>query len=74
MPEPGRATTELPASDPLRLFTVDEVAELLRYHPATVNRWCQEEKIPFRNILGAGRRFTRTDIEQILADGERGPR
>ena len=71
---PGSGTIELPASHPLRLFTVDEAAEILGYNPKTLHRWCQHDRVPHHNILGAGRRFSYADLEQILRAGERGPR
>jgi excisionase family DNA binding protein len=74
MPDAGSPVVELPPAHPLHLFTVDEAAELLRVSPATVHRWCQHDQVPFCNILGSGRKFTRADLERIIQDGYRGPR
>jgi len=51
----------------LRLLTINEVAELLRVHRATVWRFVKDGKLPQPITLGTRRRFKATDIEAHLA-------
>lgn len=47
------------------LLTTSEVAELLRVHPSTVLRWCDEGLL---TPVGPGRnkRFRRTEVEALI--------
>lgn len=60
----------------MTLLTVEEAAEVLRLSPKTVYKLLHDPRhpLPHHNIHGTGYRFTRGDIERILADGERGRR
>lgn len=56
-----------------RLYTVDELAAILRVHPQTVYRWLREGRIrravrPGRKILVLGRELLETS-QRPVADG-----
>ena len=49
-------------------LTVEEVANALRIHRATVTRWLKEKKLPARKV---GRRWliSKEDYEKIVSQG-----
>ncbi len=58
-----------------RLLTVAEVAELLRLNPETVRRWLRQGRLPGTS-LGSDRggwRVRESDVQRLLAAGERWP-
>jgi excisionase family DNA binding protein len=55
-----RLLDELPS-----VVTVDEVAELLRYHPVTIGRWLETGFLP-GSKLGKEWRILREDVRQLL--------
>ena len=54
-------------------LTVAEVAELLKLNQQTVRNWIDQGSLPAVRV-GRRVRIRRTDLEQVLADGEtKGP-
>jgi excisionase family DNA binding protein len=52
--------------DTIQVFTVEEVARVLRLHPYTVRRLCRENKVPAFKFGGQWR-FTKEDIEGLIS-------
>ena len=63
---PRRVTAERPAS-PIGLLTVADVARDLLLRPATVRRMAARGLIGYHRINGKELRFTRADVEALLA-------
>ena len=53
----------------IEFLTMKEVAKMLRVHPVTVNRYCDQGKLTYYQI-GHRKRFVREDILQYL-EGEK---
>jgi excisionase family DNA binding protein len=50
-------------------MTMKEVAELLRVHPVTINRYCKQGKLTYYQV-GCRKRFVKEDIDNYL-EGEK---
>lgn len=55
------------------ILTVEEVADLLRYHPATIGRWLEAGFLP-GSKLGKEWRILREDVRQLLVDNSNAER
>jgi excisionase family DNA binding protein len=55
-----------------QLLKPGEVAKAFRVHVRTVQRWAQNDKLPFILTPGGQRRFRLTDIEDLLKVNGRG--
>ena len=55
-------------------LTPGEVARSLHVSPKTIVRWANEGRIKYTTTLGGHRRFRREDIDQVVAETERGIR
>jgi excisionase family DNA binding protein len=51
------------------LLTPSEVAAMFRVNPKTVTRWARSGKISAIRTLGGHRRFHKSEITRILAEG-----
>ena len=51
------------------LLTPSEVAAMFRVNPKTVTRWARSGKISTIRTLGGHRRFRKSEITRILAEG-----
>jgi len=51
------------------LLTPSEVAAMFRVNPKTVTRWARSGKISAIRTLGGHRRFRKSEITRILAEG-----
>lgn len=50
-----------------RLYTIREVAEMLRVNPETLRRWDREGKVKaFRIGVRGHRKYTKEQIDQLL--------
>ncbi len=49
-----------------RLLTPAEVASLFRVDPKTVTRWAKAGKLTSIRILGGHRRYTESEVKQLL--------
>ena len=56
-------------SEPPRLYTPKEVANLLRVSVPTVRRWTVAGKLPYLKIEGSVR-FRATDVQKFIDRGE----
>jgi excisionase family DNA binding protein len=56
-------------SEPEELLTPSEVAAMFRVNPKTVTRWARSGKISAIRTLGGHRRFRKSEITRILAEG-----
>jgi excisionase family DNA binding protein len=65
-PDAGR---NLPSGDDEELLTPSEVAAMFRVNPKTVTRWARSGKISAIRTLGGHRRFRKSEITRILAEG-----
>lgn len=54
------------------LLTPSEVAAMFRVNPKTVTRWARSGKISAIRTLGGHRRFRKSEITRILAEGGQG--
>ena len=68
MQEPN---AEGPQSSDEELLTPSEVAAMFRVNPKTVTRWARSGKISAIRTLGGHRRFRKSEITRILAEGGR---
>lgn len=57
------------ASEQEELLTPSEVAAMFRVNPKTVTRWARSGKISAIRTLGGHRRFRKSEITRILAEG-----
>jgi len=55
------------------LLTPSEVAAMFRVNPKTVTRWARSGKISAIRTLGGHRRFRKSEITRILAEGGESP-
>jgi excisionase family DNA binding protein len=55
------------------LLTPSEVAAMFRVNPKTVTRWARSGKISAIRTLGGHRRFRKSEITRILAEGGEPP-
>jgi len=70
-PSATRPESNSGASPPDRLLAVNEAAELLGLKsPRTLYKWAYAGRIPSVK-LGKLLRFRRSDLERLIADGER---
>ena len=53
-------------SEPERLLTPAEVAQLFRVHPKTVSRWVQAGKLSAVRTLGGHRRYRASEVYALL--------
>jgi excisionase family DNA binding protein len=60
-------------SDQEELLTPSEVAAMFRVNPKTVTRWARSGKISAIRTLGGHRRFRKSEITRILAEGGEAP-
>jgi excisionase family DNA binding protein len=68
--EPSPDAGNTPSSDDgEELLTPSEVAAMFRVNPKTVTRWARSGKISAIRTLGGHRRFRKSEITRILADG-----
>lgn len=51
------------------LLTAQEVADLLRVHVATIQRWARDGAIPVVPLPGGRMRFRRADIDALISAG-----
>jgi excisionase family DNA binding protein len=51
------------------LYTVDELAQVLKVTPVWIYKLIREGKIPFVRMVGKAVRFRESDIEQWLSEG-----
>lgn len=51
------------------LLTPREVGAMFRVNPKTVSRWARSGKITSVRTVGGHRRFRRSEIETLLAEG-----
>ena len=58
-----------PSSEQEELLTPSEVAAMFRVNPKTVTRWARSGKISAIRTLGGHRRFRKSEITRILAEG-----
>ncbi len=58
------------ASNQEELLTPSEVAAMFRVNPKTVTRWARSGKISAIRTLGGHRRFRKSEITRILAEGD----
>jgi excisionase family DNA binding protein len=58
------------ASEQEELLTPSEVAAMFRVNPKTVTRWARSGKISAIRTLGGHRRFRKSEITRILAEGD----
>jgi excisionase family DNA binding protein len=65
-PSPGSNSS---TGDDEELLTPSEVAAMFRVNPKTVTRWARSGKISAIRTLGGHRRFRKSEITRILADG-----
>ena len=56
-------------SEQEELLTPSEVAAMFRVNPKTVTRWARSGKISAIRTLGGHRRFRKSEITRILAEG-----
>jgi excisionase family DNA binding protein len=56
-------------ADEEELLTPSEVAAMFRVNPKTVTRWARSGKISAIRTLGGHRRFRKSEITRILAEG-----
>jgi excisionase family DNA binding protein len=70
MQEPSDALDPPAARRPNRLLTVEQLAGYLAVPVAWVRKGVLERTLPYTKI-GKNVRFTPSQVEQILADGER---
>ena len=54
------------SSDPERLLTPAEVAQLFRVHPKTVSRWVSAGKLSAVRTLGGHRRHRASEVYALL--------
>jgi excisionase family DNA binding protein len=66
-PAPQEPNTD--ASEHEELLTPSEVAAMFRVNPKTVTRWARSGKISAIRTLGGHRRFRKSEITRILAEG-----
>lgn len=64
----GTATNKPDVSN-LQWWTVREVANLLRYDPSTIRRWCETRKIAASLLPGGTWRIHKSVIDKLQADG-----
>jgi excisionase family DNA binding protein len=57
------------SQQPEELLTPSEVAAMFRVNPKTVTRWARSGKISAIRTLGGHRRFRKSEITRILAEG-----
>ena len=57
-------------SEQEELLTPSEVAAMFRVNPKTVTRWARSGKISAIRTLGGHRRFRKSEITRILAEGD----
>ncbi len=57
------------SAEPEELLTPSEVAAMFRVNPKTVTRWARSGKISAIRTLGGHRRFRKSEITRILAEG-----
>ena len=48
-----------------KLYTPDEVAELLRVHPATVRRWIGSGQVHAIRLPGGNYRITEAELDRL---------
>ena len=60
-------------SEQEELLTPSEVAAMFRVNPKTVTRWARSGKISAIRTLGGHRRFRKSEITRILAEGGQNP-
>ena len=65
--EPNPEASQHP--EPEELLTPSEVAAMFRVNPKTVTRWARSGKISAIRTLGGHRRFRKSEITRILAEG-----
>ncbi len=46
------------------------MAEILKVHPATINRYCQQNKLTYY-LVGSRKRFLKEDIDKYLEGAKR---
>ena len=52
----------------IKLYTIKELAKILRVSEATIRTWINEDKIVFTR-LGGSVRFTEEQINEIITNG-----
>ena len=52
-------------------LTLGKAAALLDVHPGTLSRWALRGRVPHKLTIGGQRRFPRSAIEALVAEGER---
>ncbi len=67
--EPSPDAGSNPSRDGEELLTPSEVAAMFRVNPKTVTRWARSGKISAIRTLGGHRRFRKSEITRILAEG-----
>jgi excisionase family DNA binding protein len=67
---PERRVPDQPQEE---LLTPSEVAAMFRVNPKTVTRWARSGKISAIRTLGGHRRFRKSEITRILAEGGESP-
>jgi len=50
-------------------LTTTEAAERLGVHPSTIRRWADDGSLPAMTTPGGHRRFARTDLDRMAAEG-----
>ena len=51
-------------------LNMKEVAELLKVHPVTINRYCNQGKLTYYQV-GARKRFVQEDIDNFIQGAKR---
>lgn len=54
----------------MTLYTVEQVAEILKVHPVTVRKWIAARQIPFYKLSGKAVRISDRQIETYLKKRE----
>ena len=54
-----------------RLLDVTAAAALLSVKPSTMYQWAYQRRIPVVKLLGRALRFRLSEIQRLIADGER---
>ena len=52
-------------------LTLGKAAAMLEVHPGTLSRWALRGRVPHKLTIGGQRRFPRSAIEALIAEGER---
>ena len=69
--DPAPRTPEVPASEPERMVSVKQSAEILSVSPRTIQRWISSKELPSRRIMGC-RRISTHDLAAFAGKNDGG--